>query len=68
MVGETHFIDSSFVYALFSERDTYHNLVVQLSRTFTEQDRFVITDAVLLECGSLLAAPKLRPAIAKSAS
>ena len=48
------FIDTCFITALVSERDELHAKAIELSETYRGQ-RFLLTDAVLLEAGNALA-------------
>jgi predicted nucleic acid-binding protein len=50
------FLDSSFIYALLNHRDQFHRQAVAVVNRLTPSDQFVITDAVIFECCSLLAA------------
>ncbi|HEV7743505.1 MAG TPA: PIN domain-containing protein [Pyrinomonadaceae bacterium] len=47
------FVDTSFVVALVNEKDQNHSLALDPTERFTEQ-RFVTTDAILLEIGNAL--------------
>lgn len=50
------FIDSSFIYALLNRRDQFHRQAAEVANRLKPSDQFVITDAVIFECCSLLAA------------
>src|SRR5436190_20106445 len=57
------FLDSSFIYALLNQRDQFHRQAVAVVDRLTPSDQFVITDAVIFECCSLLAALGARNSI-----
>lgn len=50
----TTFIDTNFITALVNERDELHAKALELSELF-EGQKFLLTDAVLLESGNALA-------------
>lgn len=57
------FLDSSFIYALLNHRDQFHSQAVAVAKRLAPSDQFVITDAVIFECCSLLAALGARNSI-----
>lgn len=57
------FVDSSFIYALLNRRDQFHGRAVAVTNKLRPSDQFVITDAVIFECCSLLAALGARNSI-----
>jgi len=57
------FLDSSFIYALLNHRDQFHRQAAALLDRLRPSDQFVITDAVIFECCSLLAALGARSSI-----
>jgi uncharacterized protein len=48
------FVDTSYVIALINPRDQYHEEAIRLAKSFIGQP-ILITDAVLLEVGNMLA-------------
>ena len=60
MIPERYFIDTSYIYALLNKKDKFHSAARTLTGTFHPQDRFVISDTVILEACSLLAGTKAR--------
>ena len=50
----TTFIDTNFITALVNERDELHAKALELSERF-EGQKFLLTDAILLESGNALA-------------
>lgn len=48
------FVDTLFVIALINQRDQYHERAAELAARY-ERERFLTTDAVLLEIGNALA-------------
>jgi predicted nucleic acid-binding protein len=63
MKARTFFLDSSFIYALLNRNDQYHRQAVAVTRNFTRNDRFVLTDAIILEACSLLSSLRARASI-----
>jgi predicted nucleic acid-binding protein len=61
-VSKITFVDTLFVVALINQRDQYHNRATELADQY-EGQRFLITDAVLLEIGNALARNYKRQAI-----
>jgi len=61
-VSKITFVDTLFIVALINQRDQYHNRAVELADRY-EGQRFLITDAVLLEIGNALARNYKRQAI-----
>jgi uncharacterized protein len=57
------FVDSSFIYALLNDRDQFHDQAIDVNSQLQDNDQFVLTDAILLESCSLLAALGAREAI-----
>ena len=60
------FVDSSFIYALLNRRDQFHGRAIRaiaITNELRPSDQFVITDAVIFECCSLLAALGARNSI-----
>lgn len=57
------FLDSSFIYALLNRRDQFHRQAAEVANRLKPSDQFVITDAVIFECCSLLAALGARNSI-----
>jgi predicted nucleic acid-binding protein len=53
-VSKTVFIDTLFVVALINQRDQHHARAVELAERY-EGERFLTTDAVLIEIGNALA-------------
>ena len=56
---EIHFIDTSFIIALYNSDDEYHNRSIEVLDTIRDT-RFVITHSILLEIGNSFAKVKLR--------
>jgi predicted nucleic acid-binding protein len=59
----TFFIDSSFIYALLNRRDQFHDQAITVLSKLQDDDFFVLTDAIILESCSLLAALGARKTI-----
>jgi predicted nucleic acid-binding protein len=57
------FVDSSFIYALLNRRDQFHLQAVSVTSKLQPGDQFVLTDAVIFESCSLLAALGARNSI-----
>ena len=63
MKPRTFFIDSSFIYALLNRRDQFHGQAITVLSKLQDDDFFVLTDAIILESCSLLAALGARETI-----
>ena len=57
------FVDSSFIYALLNQRDEFHSQALLVNNKFQDNDQFVLTDAIVFESCSLLAALEARESI-----
>lgn len=56
----TYFMDTSYVLALYDKKDKYHKKAIELKKSFTNSDLFILSDAVILEIGNGLSEPKFR--------
>lgn len=56
----TYFMDTSYVLALYDKKDKYHSKANELKKSFNDSDKFVLSDAVILEIGNGLSEPKFR--------
>lgn len=61
-MSKTVFIDTLFVVALINQRDQYHARAAELAERY-EGERFLVTDAVLVEIGNALARNFKRQAV-----
>lgn len=59
------FVDSSYIYALLSERDEFHRQAAELAASFLPTDKFILTDTVLFETCSLLSKVRARNRITR---
>ncbi len=57
------FVDSSFIYALLNQRDEFHGQALLVNNKFQANDQFVLTDTIVFESCSLLAALGARESI-----
>lgn len=53
-------MDTSYILALYDKKDNYHKKANELKKSFNESDKFVLSDAVILEIGNGLSEPKFR--------
>jgi len=55
-----YFLDTSFVIALFNKNDKFHRKGIDLQKSFTDADNFVLSDAIILEIANSLSHPTFR--------
>ncbi len=55
-----YFMDTSYVFALYDKKDKYHRKANELKNSFYDSDKFVLSDAIILEIGNGLSEPKFR--------
>lgn len=55
-----YFLDTSFVIALFNKNDKYYRKGIDLQKSFTDADKFVLSDAIILEIANSLSHPTFR--------
>jgi hypothetical protein len=53
-------MDTSYILALYDKNDKYHAKANELKKSFNDSDKFVLSDAVILEIGNGLSEPKFR--------
>ena len=61
MAAERLFVDTSYLLALFNQRDQHHEAAIRLSGRFQQCRELWITEAILLEVGAAFRAPGQRP-------